>query len=269
MSMKFVFICVNYHSREETLKYIQNVVLFYPQNEVRIIVVDNSKDEVDFFIIKQYIIENDLSDLVSVVKIENKGYFDGLNNGINYAKNSVFKADYYIVGNNDITFEKDFLDQLNKINQESDVLILAPDIVTNDNSHENPHVISRVSYIRRTMYSVYYSHYYVAKLITKFYSSERKFKPFDSERKPIYMGIGALYVLTPSFFKHFDNLWQKVFLYGEEAILAGQIKSVGGKIMYEPTLKCYHNESATTSKMNSRYKYEVIQKSYRIYKKYL
>ena len=91
----------------------------------------------------------------------------------------------------------------------------------------------------------------------------------DNERKKIYMGIGALYILTPNFFKYFDKLSEEVFLYGEEAVLAGQVESVNGNIIYEPKLICYHNESSTTSKINSKEKYELIRKSYKIYKKYL
>lgn len=83
------------------------------------------------------------------------------------------------------------------------------------------------------------------------------------------MGIGALYILTPHFFKHFDQLWDELFLYGEEAVFGKQIDSVNGKIVYEPKLKCHHNESATTSRMSSRHKYEVVRSSYKIYKKYL
>ena len=83
------------------------------------------------------------------------------------------------------------------------------------------------------------------------------------------MGIGALYVLTPNFFNHFDKLWEDVFLYGEEAILTGQVNSVNGKIWYEPSLKCNHDESASTSKIGTKKKYKIIQNSYKIYKKYL
>lgn len=37
------------------------------------------------------------------------------------------------------------------------------------------------------------------------------------------MRIGSLYILTPNFFKHYEKLSEEAFLYGEEAILTGQI----------------------------------------------
>ena len=83
------------------------------------------------------------------------------------------------------------------------------------------------------------------------------------------MGIGALYILTPNFFKYFKKLTEEVFLYGEEAVFAGQIASVNGEIYYEPVLVCYHNESSTTSNIGSKSKYKIIQNSYKIYRKYL
>ncbi len=143
---------------------------------------------------------------------------------------------------------------------------MAPDVITIDKIHENPHVIHKMSFFRKLKYKIYFSNYYLAKLITQFYSAERKPKAFDPEAKYIYMGIGALYVLTPHFFSHFNSLWDDVFLYGEEAVLTGQVNSVGGKIWYEPSLKCDHNESASTSKIGSKTKYKIIQNSYRFIK---
>lgn len=267
--MVIPFICVNYNSSDETIKYIENVLSLENAEDSKAIVVDNSKKNDDFLFLKNYIDNNALAEKVCLIRSENKGYFHGLNIGIDYAKQLGLIETYYVVGNNDITFEKDFITKLLALRLSLDTLILAPDVITTNNSHENPHVINKMSFLRKLKYDIYFSNYLIASFLSRFVSTDRKLKPFDPDRKNIHMGIGALYVLTPQFFKFFDKLWDKVFLYGEEAVLAGQIQSVDGKILYEPLLRCFHNESFTTSKMESKQKYKIVQNSYKIYRKFL
>lgn len=266
--MKIAFVCVNYNNSRVTIDYILNVLAIKKEYDVKIIVVDNASEETDFQNLNNYIIDLKNENVILVKSDSNLGYFKGLNLGIKWALFNGYNQ-YQIVGNNDLEFFPDFLNNLEDLELKKNELIVSPDIITMDGIHENPHVINRMSFLRKLKYTIYFSNYHVAKLITEFYSAERKPKAFDPERKYIHMGNGALYVLTPNFFLYFDKLWDDVFLYGEEAILAGQVLSVDGKIVYEPLLKCNHNESATTSKMESKYKYKVVQSSYKIYKKYL
>lgn len=266
--MKIAFICVNYNNSKITQEYIANVLDIKKKYDIKIIVIDNASKQSDVEELSNYI-NNLNNDNVVLLKSEiNLGYFRGLNLGIKWGLNNGYN-EYQIVGNNDLTFFPDFLSNLEKLTTAKHDLVLAPDVITNQGIHENPHVIKKMRFLRKLKQEIYFKNYYLAKLINMLYSAERKPKEFDPIGKYIYMGIGALYILTPSFFKYFDKLWEDVFLYGEEAIFAGQIASVNGKIWYEPSLKCNHNESATTSKMESNSKYKIIQRSFKIYKKYL
>lgn len=268
--MKIPFICVNYKTSNETIKYIKNVKSLSNSSRALIIVIDNSPDNDDIEILKKFIVGNyNVDSQIVLLKKENRGYFQGLNDGILYAKNLGYCNNFYVVGNNDIIFKDNFIVQLENLKLNDDILVLAPDVITTEGSHENPHVVEKMGFLRKLKYDLYFSHFVVAKLLSKIKSTERKYKIFDPIRKEIHMGIGALYVLTPQFFENFEKLSEEVFLYGEEAILAGQINSVKGKILYEPNLVCYHNESSTTSQMESKSKYKIIQKSYKSYRKYL
>ncbi|MFM1946672.1 MAG: hypothetical protein RL207_955 [Bacteroidota bacterium] len=266
--MKASFICVNYNNSKVTIEFILNVLGIKQNYDVKIIIVDNASQEKDIDELDKYINDLNNNEVVLLKSSINLGYFRGLNLGIKWALDNGYNH-YQIVGNNDLQFLPDFLKQLENTHLNDNELVLAPDVITSQGIHENPHVINKMSYLRKLKYDFFFCNYYLAKLITIFYSAERKPKAFDDKRKHIHMGIGALYVLTPNFFKHFDKLWDDVFLYGEEAILAGQILSVNGKIVYEPMLKCNHMESLSTSKMETKYKFKVIQRSYKIYKKYL
>lgn len=269
-TVKIPFVCVNYNALGETIKYIENVLTLENHEQALIIVVDNSPTDGDYDQLTNLVKEkNYAEDQVVLLKRENRGYFQGLNDGISYAQKLGIGNCSYVVGNNDIIFQHDFIKQIQKSEIKDDIFVLAPDIVTTQGSHENPHVIERIGFLQKLKYDVYYTNYNLAKFLSKFKSMERKFKPYDSVRKEIHMGIGALYVLTPHFFKHFDGFWEDVFLYGEEAILSGQVKSKKGKIIYEPALVCYHNESATTSKMESEAKFHIVKQSYKKYRKYL
>ncbi|WP_026897733.1 glycosyltransferase family 2 protein [Daejeonella oryzae] len=265
-ALKIAFVCVNYNNSDITLEYILNVIKIKKSHEVKIIVVDNASAPGDIAKLEKHVA--DYSDAILIRSDTNLGYFKGLNLGIDWALKNGFNQ-YQVVGNNDIEFHDNFLEVLQNLPLSENELIISPDIITINGIHENPHVVKRVSPVRMLMFDIYYSNYFFAKIITSFYSEARKPKPFDPERKHIYMGNGALYVLTPYFFKHFHKLWDILFLYGEEAILGGQIASVDGKILYEPELKCNHNESSTTSKLGSKKKYYIVRESYKVYRKYL
>lgn len=268
--MKIPFICVNYNASEETIKYINNIKTLESSELALLVVIDNSPGNSDYKKLEEFIAKNDdIDNQVILLKRENKGYFQGLNDGIIHVQSLGITNTLYVIGNNDIIFQTDFIHQLKEMEINNDVFVLAPDIITTQGSHENPHIIYKIGLLRKIKYDIYYSNYLIAKFLSNFKGMERKYKPYDPERKEIHMAIGALYVLTPNFFKHFQKLWEDVFLYGEEAILSGQVKSQNGKILYEPRLVCYHNESATTSKMESKTKYEIVKKSYKSYRKYL
>lgn len=263
------FICVNYDSEEETIKYIDNVFTLNHHNIARIVIVDNSPLERSFKILENFIKNSTFKDSIFLLRVDNLGYFNGLNKGITFSKLNFPKIDYMIVGNNDITFKDNFITELLGLETNKNTLVLAPDVITTEGYHENPHVINKMSFLRILKYDIFFSNFYVAKFLRLFKPNDRPKQGFDPNKKNIFMGIGALYILTPNFFKYFDELWDQVFLYGEEAILTGQIQSVKGNISYEPSLVCYHNESSTTSKINEKAKYKIVQKSYKIYRKYL
>ena len=264
------FICVNYNTSAETKKYISNVKSLALAEQALIIIVENSPGEEDFNELDLHIDQNYADDKnVVLLRRENNGYFQALNEGIRYAAKKGISQIFHVVGNNDITFQKDFIVYMLKADLDEKTLVLAPDVVSNEGFHENPHVLYPMGLGRKLKYDLYFSHYKIGNLLTRRKSTERKFKPYDPNRKVIHMGIGALYVLTPNFFRYFSELWEEVFLYGEEAVLAGQLSTVQGKTMYEPSLVCFHNESSSTSQMTSKRIYQLMQRSYRTYRKYL
>ncbi|EJT6664699.1 glycosyltransferase [Clostridium perfringens] len=265
------FITVNYNSHKSVKGYIDSIIKKDNIYLKKFIVVDNASKKEDLESLKSEFKNRD--DVIILENKNNIGYFKGLNIGLDYLKNNNLESKFVIIGNNDIEFNDDFFENLNKTNVEENVLVLAPNVVTLNGIYQNPHVINRVSSFRKKLYDLYYTNYYIGSFIMKIYN---KYLKNDSKKKvevkdemDIYMGIGAIYILSKNFFEKFSRLNDNVFLWGEEALLGNQILSCGGKIRYIPNLKVKHLENICTGKIASKEKYIQMKESYKIHKKFL
>ena len=277
--MKFVFIAVNYNGSLYTENYLQSLEqLTLPGGDVlEAVIVDNKSSDADLASVQNSVAKRQFARLIA--QDYNPGYFPGLNAGIETCLKS--EETILIVGNNDLEFEPDFLVRLKEIPFEEDMLVIAPNITTIDGRRQNPHVVNKVGALERIKNSIYFSNYYVAQtgrycmdvlryLIRTFQPEVARGNPIDSPgRMKIKRGIGACYILTPMFFHHYDRLDDRVFLWGEEALLTNQVESVGGCTLYDPLLKVKHCESASVRFIQNRDRYEILRASYKIYKKYL
>lgn len=274
MKDKLAVVTVNYNNSRYTVDYVHNILKLCINFNVEIVVVDNHSIETEYTILQE--LEN-VKNVHLVYSQSNIGYFKGLNLGLMTLQEGLDKFKYTIVGNNDLKYYDGFFDELAKIKVAEDIFVLAPDIITIDGYHQNPHVRSRLGKLGLLKLKIYFSNYYVGTslhLITEFFRRKiinklRNNSNYSPDKEFIYMGIGALYILTDSFFHKFKKLDDNVFLYGEEALLANQIASVNGKILYVPELKVLHFESISTSKLPSRGRYIMTKKSYKQYRKYL
>lgn len=270
---KVYFIAVNYNGFDFTENYIKSINDMEPLEGIRveIIIVDNCSSPDEFSRLK--LLESKVENLIIIRQEENIGYFKGLNKGIEAIKEK--KSSLLVIGNNDLVFDKQFASQLRCINYDSKTLVIAPDIITKDGRRQNPHVIERVSHLEKIKASIYNYNYYIGQFLKLINSWVRRIRnkkmtiQKEYGRMRIKRGIGACYILTPIFFKHYTKLDDRVFMWGEEALLSNQIEKAGGYTFYEPSLKIVHHESASVSAIQSKKKYEITKQSYKIYKKYL
>jgi hypothetical protein len=120
----------------------------------------------------------------------------------------------------------------------SRTLVVAPNVVTPTGIHQNPHNEKRLSAMRRFLFDCYFSSYYIAWVMThvsRWLKSislfVRRSGLFRSDVRPggpreIEQGVGAIYILRPQFFAQFEALYYEWFLYGKEACLAWQLRSL-------------------------------------------
>jgi GT2 family glycosyltransferase len=264
------FITVNYNNTKVTLEYVQSILNLKGNKDCKIIIIDNNSEVNNFNNLKNKIESNNK---ITLIKNEsNIGYFPGLNVGIRYIKNK--KNSLLIIGNNDLKFKNDFLLKLDNINYNRNVYVIAPNVITLDGFHQNPHYLNKISTIKKIYFSLYFSNYYIAKLLgiisalrKNMYLMKRGYRYNYNNEIYIYQGIGACYILTENFFKIYRDLDDNVFLYGEEQLLANQVEKGNGKILYNPNVIVYHKEKASTSSISAKKAYKTGQKSYKIYSK--
>lgn len=268
--MKIAFIVTNFNNSIHTFKMCDSINNF--SSTIPIIIIDNNSEENDISDLKK--IESTFSNVKIIYNKQNVGYFAGLNIGIEYVRNKL-DIDIYIIGNNDLIFEKDFLFNLeNNSHLFNKYAIISPNIITLDNEPQNPHVISNVSKFRHLILDIYYFNYYFSLIISLFlkytnYIFRRKDFLDSDKAQVIYQGYGACYLIGPIFFKYYNKLFSPTFLMGEEFFLAYQLKMFNLELYYEPSIKVYHQDHASVGLLNSFKFWKISKSSHKIYKKYL
>jgi len=259
--MKVAFICVNYNNSNYTKEYVNSILKFKNDCSLKIIIVDNSSGKDDIDLLDKIIFQE-----VQIIKSNNNvGYFKGLNIGIDSLKEAEY--DYVVIGNNDLTFDSNFINELSNEKFDSSIFVIAPNILKPDGSHQNPHILTKFSFIKRIYRRLYYTNYYISvviQFIMNIIVGLRKSYDRDGNNKEsvILMGYGACYILTPNFFDNFNNLDAPNFLMGEEGVLANQILSKKGQTLYKPNLIVYHHDHSSIGKLPSRKLYAFSKESY-------
>ena len=270
--MSISFVCINYNNNKITKDYILSVLSIKGNHQIEIIIIDNASISSDFNALISFIESLNL-DFIKLIKSSiNLGYFKGLNLGLKHLEKS--KNDFIIIGNNDITFDDNFLKLLIKKKILDNIFIIAPNIITKEGVHQNPHFINKFSFFQKLFRKIYFSNYYLGLILQFLFSYLRKYffrrdRSKNNLEQIIHMGYGACYILTNNFLKKFTELDSPVFLMGEEGILANQVLSASGLTLYSPDLIVNHLDHSSIKKLTSRKLYELSKTSYRYYLKNL
>jgi GT2 family glycosyltransferase len=263
--MKIAFVCVNYNNSNVTLKYVESVLAFKKEYDIRIVVVDNASKHEDLDYLERQIQELKCNDLILLKSDINVGYFGGLNLGLNVLIRKNF--DFIVVGNNDLVFQADFLDVLTKKSFDDNVLVIAPNILKPNGIHQNPHIVKKFTFMQNVYRKLYFLHYSLAIVLQFIYGVAKKWTNSEDRKgnvveQSILMGYGACYILTNKFFDFFNFLDAPNFLMGEEGVLANQIMSVNGITLYCPSLVVLHLDHTSIGKLPSRRLYELNRLAY-------
>lgn len=272
--LKFAFIVTNYNNSYYTKKLVESV------NQIKldgaicyIVVVDNNSNLEN--IIELNKIEEEASNLKVLYQKVNLGYFKGLNIGLKYLKELDSEIKFSLIGNNDLSFNNNFLDELKEnIELFNRYPVVSPNIVDHNGVHQNPHVVKSVSKFREFIYDLYYSNYTLSKIILTisrytYYFTDRADESKHNIAAEIYQGHGSCYLLGPLFFKNFNELFAPTFLMGEEFFLAYQLKQKKYSVYYTPNIKIKHYGHASLKNVPSKKIWKIAKDSHNVYRKYL
>jgi hypothetical protein len=275
--MKVGFVFTNYNNSSYTRKAVASLQAGGRWSDARVVVVDNKSQEADVDSLKSIV--RDYPEVEVLFNSENAGYFRGLNMGIRHLRSKHPDIGHVVVGNNDLEFPEGFVQTV----QENGAIfeswaVIAPDLVTMDGVHQNPHVLRSISWVRKVIWDLYYLSYVLSLIIrytarvTRRLTSRKENLPGSLLHKtpgPIEQGYGACYLLGPVFFRHFSSLCAPSFLMHEEFFLSEQLKSIEQKPYYDPRFVVVHHHHAAMGKLPTRRHWEISQDAHRTYKHFL
>lgn len=270
--MQIVFIATNYNNSFHT----ENLVRSFAQANVEeshshMVIVDNSSDDVNKDILAN--LDKEFEWLHIIYNSENVGYFQGLNDGLEYVEDNFKSLDFVVVGNNDLLVPKDFI---SSIQAHSDTLskhfVTCPNIISADAKHQNPHVIHGFSKLRWAVWELYYSSYQISRLVLSCAKllgdlGARKDRNQHSNAREIAAGYGACYILNNDFRQSCRRLFMPTFLMQEEYFLSYQLKQFNQRPYYLPDIRISHVEHATVKKIPKRKIWQYERDSFRMMKK--
>lgn len=275
--MKIGFVCTNYNNSSYTRAAIASLHAGGRWSDVRVVVVDNKSQDSDVASLKD--VAREFPGVELVLHPDNVGYFPGLNIGIRHLRTKFPDIEHLVVGNNDLVFPENFVETVQRHREVFDTwAVVAPDLVTLDGVHQNPHVLHPISHTRKLIWDLYFLSYGTTVLIKHAARITRKFTireenaPGTQLHKtpgPIEQGYGACYLIGPAFFRHFSRLCAPTFMMQEEFFLYEQLKGIGQLTYYDPRFVVYHHGHATTDKLPSRRQWVISRKAHHVYKRYL
>ena len=224
--MSYAFVFTNYNNSHYTISAVDSINKCLWSYKPDVIIVDNDSSESEKLILRE--LSQRYSNVTVVFNNTNVGYFRGLNDGLTFleSKGKIYTS--IIIGNNDLIFNHNFPSQLEVISDSLDKFpVVAPDIITMEGEHQNPHVLSDPSKLRELIWDIYYSSFTLATIMGWISSVSRKYSERSDYKNwkhsgEILQGYGACYILGPIFLDRFRTLYAPTFLMGEEYFLQFQ-----------------------------------------------
>lgn len=270
--INITFLILNYKNIEETIKCVDSIM----KNRFdvfSIVLVDNgSKDGSYEKMQRLYSNEKD----VYIIKSEdNIGFSKGNNLGYSFIRNNL-NPDFVVVTNNDVLFPQSDLDiRLQKLYEKTHFFVLGPDIYIRLNKeHQSPMMLNLPSkqslekelemyeyYLqnprkwvkRRKLQNFKNKVYQSNRLFAMLYNYVRKKEKIDYNKRYFNCCVQGACIIISADYLHAEEkmFYPEPFLYCEELLLFKKCIEKQYKIVYEPSIQIWHEDSSTMRKINS------------------
>lgn len=262
-NVEFGFVVLHYKTYEMTKLCVQQLLLLYQNENIKVVIVDNGSGNQSGEQLKKDYIAND--QVKVILNNKNLGFANGNNIGFDYLKRN-YHCKYMVVMNNDILLQDALmLSKIKKIDNDIGFDVLGPDIYSLvKNNHQNP--LRKEEYTIEQVKSLIRHHeviqrlfpmYYLKKIMSHAQGKRSKDNIFN-RRKYIINPVlhGAIYIFGSHFITNREYAFNpKTFLYSEEDILYIECKRNKYKMLYDPEIQAIHLEHfSTNASFSSRYK---------------
>lgn len=185
---------------------------------------------------------------------ENLGYLHGCLYGIRtYSENVAY--DWALISNTDITFlDKSYLEQLFDRDYDPDVWCLGTKVMlATTGKNQNPFALARPSKfkmrIRKLFFSnmLFYNIYFkLSKLMASIKRNQREYAGGE-----VYAVHGSIFAVHRDLVTALIHNADKIFMYGEEILIAELVLENEKKVLYTPSISANHNENQVTGKITT------------------
>lgn len=232
-----------------------------------VVIVDNS-GEIEISDLNKTDIFN-----ITVIKKGNVGYLKGLGLGMKHGLKS--DPDFFVLCNPDVVFESELTIQDCKSVIHSGVL--APYVQDLSGAAQNPNRRSKMSVSEQRIWAFMATSYVAYFVITWLKSLVKKLVGIGnqdqlvntSESSEISLPHGSCMFVGRWLAEKAEFFDEDIFLWGEEAVIAGKCRENGGKVWFEPSIRVKHISHTSTGLISERNKYKIWRQSFQVYRRYL
>lgn len=251
------FVVLHYNTIEDTEYFINSVFEKIDIENFQIVIVDNaSPNRSGEFIKEKY---KDNRKISVILNSTNEGFARGNNAGIRYAEEN-FDPDFIVMTNSDTyLIQQDFYFQIQKEYSFSHFFVLGPQIITPKGTVLTQ-AQSRAPYDRKQTRQMIRSMKYhllmnfcglakfsreIGKFISKAQNTDTAIPNMDERRENIYLE-GACLIFSKDYINAYHGIDPRTYMYFEEEILFYQMVRDERKIVYNPSIKIFHNSHGST-----------------------
>ena len=251
MNKKLGFVILNYNGNEVTINCVNSLLEYYKGYPICIVDNNSEKNPIDN-IYEKY---KDIEEIIILKAKKNYGFAVGNNIGINFLRE--LGVENIAVVNNDTIFQNsDLINKLEIKNLKENIAVLSLELDNKDGTKQLPYGLIKGAYKSYIKIGIL-NFAVITRLfdVYKFFKNLFRKKKVENENinleidfnKYEFIISGAAYILTPNFFKYYNQLFNKTFLYCEEHILALYLKKAKLKTEFIRDTKIIHLESQTAN----------------------
>ena len=260
----FTFVILHYLNFDDTLRCVNSILDNVNYPDYNIVVVDNGSPNDSGKKLESHF--GSKSEIQIILNQENLGFARGNNVGYKYAKETL-KSDFIALINNDTIIDQpDFIERVLQQFSRSRFHVLGPDIISlKDGHHQNPRPATLQDkevlkkYLINYRLSLTLNYIFLDKILEqlkkKIFPKPLLLPPVDftaqdHNQEKLHAKLhGSALIFSPLYIAKYDGLNPDTFMYSEEAILFYQIRLDGLISIYDPKIKIWHKEDASTERM--------------------